>query len=129
MIAIATLNYFEPHKNRIVFWLAQMSFVITGLKFLSTMILLAAREDEAASIGMLLIGLDVVFFVGSLIGSGIAIYLVWAKIKSIDKTKIMPVAPLPPPTSKAEKAWRVEDAEGSLSNNQKTAVVHPVNNK
>ena len=44
----------------------------------------------------------------------------------------MPVAPLPPPTSKAEKAekaWRVEDAEGSLSNNQKTAVVHRVNNK
>ena len=48
------------HKNRVVFWLAQMSFVITGLKFLSTVILLAAREDEIASIGMLLIVLDVV---------------------------------------------------------------------
>ena len=108
VIAIATLNYFEPHKNRVVFWLAQLSFVITCLKFLSTVILLAAREDEIASIGMLLIVLDVVLFVGSLVGSGIAIYLVWAKIKSIDKTKIMPVPP-PPPTSKAEKAWRVEE--------------------
>ena len=94
-------------KNRVVFWLAQLSFVITCLKFLSTVILLAAREDEVGSIGMVLIGLDVLFFVGSLVGSGIAIYLVWAKIKSIDNTKIMPVAP--PPTSKAEKAWRVEE--------------------
>jgi len=67
---------------------------------------LAAREDEVASIGILLIVLDVVFFVGSVIGSGMTIYLVWAKIKSIDKTKITPVAP---PASKAEKAWRVEE--------------------
>merc|ERR1711918_116101 len=81
--ACCTLNFFEPHKNRVVFWLAQMSFVITGLKFLSTVILLAAREDEVASLGILLIGLDVVFFVGSVIGSGMTIYLVWAKIKSI----------------------------------------------
>ena len=36
----------------------------------------------------------------------IAIYFLWAKIKSIDKTKITPVAP---PTSKAEKAWRMEE--------------------
>ena len=106
MVSCCTLNFYEPHKNRVVFWLAQMSFVITGLKFLSTVILLAAREDEVASIGMLLIVLDVVFFVGSLVGSGIAIYLVWAKVKSIHKTKITPVAP---PASKAEKAWRVEE--------------------
>ena len=88
MIAIATLNYFQPHKNRVVFWLAQLSFVITGLKFLSAMILQAAKEDEVKSIGILLIGLDLFFFVGSLVGSGIAIYLVWAKIKSVDSTKI-----------------------------------------
>ncbi len=111
MIACCTLNYYQPHKNRIVFWLAQLSFVITGLKFLSTVILLSAKEDEVESIGMLLICLDVIFFAGSLIGSLIAIYILWAKIKSIDNTKIIPV-PSPEPTRqsklKAEKAWEVE---------------------
>ena len=61
MVSCCTLNFFEPHKNSVVFCFEQMSFVITGLKFLSTVILLAAREDEVASIGILLIGLDVVF--------------------------------------------------------------------
>jgi hypothetical protein len=72
-IAIATLNYYEPYKNRIVFWLAQMSFVITGLKFLSTVILLAAKKDEVENIGSLLICLDLLFFLGSIVGSGVAI--------------------------------------------------------
>ena len=90
MIAIATLNYYEPHKNRIVFWLAQMSFVITGLKFLSTVILMAANENEVESIGILLICLDLLFLLGSIIGSGIAIYLLWSKIKEIDSTKVVP---------------------------------------
>ena len=51
------------------------------------------------------------FFVGSLVGSGIAICLLWSKIKSIDSTKITPVPPSPPPSSKlkAEKAWEVEE--------------------
>ena len=31
-IAIATLNYFEPQKIRVIFWLAQLSFIITNLK-------------------------------------------------------------------------------------------------
>eukprot|EP00944_MAST-04C_sp_MAST-4C-sp1_P013914 g13914.t1 len=86
MIACCTLNYYQPHKNRIIFWLAQMSFVITGLKFLSSVVLLAAKGNEVESIGYLLIGLDIFFFLGSIIISGIAIYLLWAKIKEIDKT-------------------------------------------
>ena len=61
-----------------------MSFVITGLKFLSTVILLAAKEDEIESIGILLICLDLLFFLGSIIGSGVAIYLLWSTIKEID---------------------------------------------
>ena len=61
--------------------------------------------------GRLLICLDLLFFVGSLVGSGIAIYLLSSKIKSIDSTKITPVPPPPPPPSKlkAEKAWKVEE--------------------
>merc|ERR1712146_569042 len=93
MIAVATLNYYEPHKNRIIFWSAQMSFVITGLKFLSTVILMAAKGDEVERIGILLICLDLLFFLGSFIGSGIAIYLLWSKIKEIDSVSATRVVP------------------------------------
>ena len=32
---IGTLNYFKPQKSRIVFWLAQLSFLVTTFKFIS----------------------------------------------------------------------------------------------
>jgi hypothetical protein len=32
MLAIANLNYFRPHKNKVLFWLSQVSFGITACK-------------------------------------------------------------------------------------------------
>ena len=59
------LNYFEPQKNRVVFWLAQLSFIITSLKFSSAVVLIAAKNsEERESIGSLLIAFDAVFFIG-----------------------------------------------------------------
>eukprot|EP00943_MAST-04B_sp_MAST-4B-sp1_P005244 g5244.t1 len=93
VISVSTLNYFEPQKNRVIFWLAEMSFIITTLKFLSAVALIAARDSaERDSIGTLLIFLDLLFFIGSGIGTIIAIYLLWGKIKEIDgmKAKVVP---------------------------------------
>ena len=120
--ACCTLNFFQPHKNRVVFWLAQLSFIITSLKFLSAVILISARDDtEKENIGFLMICLDLIFFVGSIIGTILAIYLLWSKIKEIDnmhktdalvnkKTKIVPLSETDQSISKtkAEKAWQVE---------------------
>ena len=98
LVAVATLNYFEPQKNRVGFWLAQLSFIITSLKFLSAIVLIAAKQStERQSIGSLLIALDAVFFLGSILGTIIAIYILWDKIKQINKTtpgssKIVPAA-------------------------------------
>ena len=88
LVACCTLNYFEPQKNRVVFWLAQLSFIITSIKFLSAIVLIAAKHPtERQSIGSLLIALDVVFFIGSITGTILAIYILWNKIKEISKMK------------------------------------------
>ena len=112
LIACCTLNYFEPHKNRVVFWLAQLSFIITSLKFTSAVVLTNARADEEEGIGTLMICLDLMFFIGSIVGTCIAIYLLWRKIKDIDKverSKVVPVSMSNDDDSakeKAEKAWQ-----------------------
>ena len=86
LLAVATLNYFEPQKNRVVFWLAQLSFIITSLKFSSAVVLIAAKNsEERESIGSLLIAFDAIFFISSILGTVIAIYIFWSKIKEINK--------------------------------------------
>ena len=98
-LACCTLNYFQPHKNRIVFWLNQISFVTTLLKFLCAIVLVNSNRKEAEAIGALMIGLDCFFFVASAVGSVVAVHLLYKKIRSIFKTKISPVQ------TKIEKAW------------------------
>ena len=53
------------------------------------------RADEEEGIGTLMICLDLMFFIGSIVGTCIAIYLLWRKIKDIDKverSKVVPVS-------------------------------------
>ena len=71
-----------------VFWLAQLSFIITSLKFSSAVLIIAAKNSkERESIGLLLIIFDAIFFIGSILGTIIAIYILWDQIKQISKVK------------------------------------------
>jgi hypothetical protein len=86
LISSSILNYYQPHKNRVLFWLSQISFNITSLKYLSVILLVTSKNStEADNVGVLLISLDLAFFAGSIIASGIAIYIVWEKIHAISK--------------------------------------------
>merc|ERR1711916_32684 len=40
LAACGTINYFQPHKNRIVFWGAEMAFVALALKYLGVVVLM-----------------------------------------------------------------------------------------
>ena len=64
-----------------------------SLKFLSAIVLVAAKDStERESIGSLLIAFDAIFFISSILGTVIAIYILWDKIKAISKrtAKIVP---------------------------------------
>ena len=68
VMTVASLNYVKPHKNIIVFWVAQGSFLMTTFKYLSVILLMSNVSDVANTetrtqkvVGMILITLDVVF--------------------------------------------------------------------
>jgi CRP-like cAMP-binding protein len=68
MIALCNLNYFRPHKSVLIFWLSQLSFVITSTKYIFAMILMSIDQDGSPSttervhtVGIFLIVLDVCF--------------------------------------------------------------------
>jgi Ca2+-binding EF-hand superfamily protein len=71
--AVAFLNYYEPHKNRHIFWLCNLSYVLQTCKYLATTFEQPRNEggeleDErgARIMGYLLISMDVAVFVGAM---------------------------------------------------------------
>ena len=74
VVAVANLNYFQPHKNKLLFWLSQLSFVTTTAKYIIAMLLCSSDErfctleerQEKEKIGFLLIVLDFTFIICSI---------------------------------------------------------------
>jgi len=93
VMAVASLNYAKPHRNRIVFWVAQGSFLCTTFKYLSVLLLASNDElnridnaqfnSEANSdfVGIFLIILDVTFVVASFFSLIAVVYLVHTILK------------------------------------------------
>ena len=81
VIALCNLNFFRPHKSLLLFWLNQLSFLITSAKYVFATILSAIDQDDSSNIarrvhtiGTLLIVLDVCFIsvaVGTVCAAGI----------------------------------------------------------
>ena len=87
VIACCNLNYFAPHKNKVLFWLTELSFITTSAKY-TIATLIASSTDEQQDqqmIGSLLIVLDVGFMVSSIFAILISLYVlrlrVWAIVK------------------------------------------------
>ena len=88
LIAVANLNYFTPHKNRVLFWLTQISFITTSCKYVVALMLSAKIEEskveeENTIIGILLVTLDVFFMSTSLIAVLISALMLRRKIRHI----------------------------------------------
>ena len=70
LVAIVLLNLYEPHRDRMVFWIVQVSYVLTMVKFMVTTFRGTAEngslnEDESAVMGGFLIGLDIAMYVAA----------------------------------------------------------------
>lgn len=93
MIAIANLNYFQPHKNPVLFWLTQFSFMATALKYLAAMMLrLEANQTKEGNssrdiIGYLLVGIDIAVLCSFLLCVCLAIWHTGLQLKKILKVK------------------------------------------
>ena len=86
MVCIANLNFFEPHKNRVLFWLSQISFLTTASKYtVALLIASSVKKQEEKIIGPLLIGLDVFFMVSSMLAIVISLLMLRSKVVAINK--------------------------------------------
>ena len=82
--AATSLAYFIPHKNKIVFRVASISYYMSTSKYLVACLVLFSRDGEykldSTMLGFFLIVADGMFL-GSAIASGV--YIMWKKIEDI----------------------------------------------
>ena len=102
VVTCCNLNFFQPHKNRILFWLSQISFITTTAKYTVALLLSSSNQrEEQKLIGVLLIVLDVGFMVSSALAIIASLWVLRVRVRSIQRNareehrsvKITPVAP------------------------------------
>ena len=80
--AVASLHYFQPHRNRIVLGIAQVSFLMTAFKYIVAVLLQidtsTTTDKEKDQLGLLLVGMDLFFLVACIV-SCIAVAVVLRK--------------------------------------------------
>ena len=89
VIAIANLNLHTPHKSVVLFWLTQISFMVTCFKYLTALMIGAVKLDNSfegsiESFGLILILLDIIFMTSACIA---VIFTVWRIRDKIKKMK------------------------------------------
>ena len=107
LVACCSLNYFRPHRNRIVFWIAEASFLLTTAKYLVTIYGMSLGGEitlqEQQYLGYLLISLDMTIIFGGWICVVAVVFLMRKSIHKIHlneierqkklhlKTKVVPI--------------------------------------
>jgi len=68
ILAVMNLNFFAPFKNKIVFWVSEVAFVMTAIKYVVAMLRLSTPEENTdveartEAVGTFLIAIDVLSF-------------------------------------------------------------------
>ena len=89
VISLCNLNFFIPHKNRTLFWLTQVSFIVTCFKYLTALMIGAASDDRKGNVlfGVMLISLDIVFMVAAFCACVVTFIIIRDKIKKLKGVK------------------------------------------
>jgi hypothetical protein len=89
--SIGFLNYFIPHKNPTLFWLTQVSFIVTCFKYLTALMISAAAHDtnymSEDLFGYMLVTLDIVFILTSIAACIATVFIIRDKIRKMNKVK------------------------------------------
>ena len=80
-ISLININYFQPHKNRTVFWIAQMAFLGANLKYVAVFV------RNYPLVGEFLIATDIILLLVSIIGCIYAIQTLRNKMKTIERER------------------------------------------
>ena len=86
--ACCSLNYYRPHRNRIVLGVAQAAFLLTSFKYVVA-VLVAQPDDgrtdvvDREAMGWLMVGLDILFMLGSAASAAAVAWLLRAKVRQV----------------------------------------------
>jgi len=83
VISCCLLNFFQPHRNREVLFIAQLAFVLSTFKYVIAILLgpgTVLLEEDVKFMGWLMILMDAVFMFGSLFATVIIIHLLRTKM-------------------------------------------------
>jgi len=93
VVSIANLNYFSPHKNRTLFTLTQVSFMVTCFKYLTGLMIAASQKnrDKANAddklFGYMLVSVDIIFMCSAVVATIMTIFIMKRKIKAVNEFK------------------------------------------
>jgi CRP-like cAMP-binding protein len=89
IIALINLNYFHPHRSKMIFMLDETAFVTTALMFHAALLLSVTKEDSGiednAGVGVFLIALNVFFFVSSIVCVYLSFREICKGVKSLSR--------------------------------------------
>jgi hypothetical protein len=80
VVCCCTLNFFQPHRNRLVLFVSQMSFLMSTFKYVCAVFLRLndLKDKDRQAMGWVLVLLDVVFMVASVVAFVMVIVLLRA---------------------------------------------------
>ena len=81
VVCCCNLNYFQPHKNKLMFWLSQVSFITTTFKYTTALLLALSTAADTVIVGYLLIFLDIFFITSSVLCLGLSLCIMRIRIK------------------------------------------------
>lgn len=98
VMAQVNLNFFRPHRNPVVFYIAEVTFAAITLKFLLALLITGHSEHfvQNSMIGAILIVVDIIVTVFGVFGMVAAFWLLYRKLRVLDgtskgKQKVIPV--------------------------------------
>ena len=80
VVCCCTLNYFQPHRNRVVLFVSQMSFLMSTFKYVCAVFLRINDLDKANAMfmGWIMVMFDVVFMMASAVAFVLMVVLLRA---------------------------------------------------
>merc|ERR1711871_1426735 len=94
IIAVANLNYFHPHKTSVLFWLTQLTFISSSLKYITALMIESsshdpdATEEDIETVGSILIAVEIFTFSSMFICLVAACWVLKQKLKKQDQRKL-----------------------------------------
>jgi len=89
VVCCCTLNFFQPHRNKTVLFVSQMSFLMSTFKYVCAVFLRLndLKQEDAAIVGWVMVMFDILFMLGSLVAFVLMVMLLRASANTLQENE------------------------------------------